>query len=59
MRTDNLLFSHIIITMCRYLYIMCTRKDTTINHVTGLAEELLEYKSYYAIFFSFFVERLT
>jgi len=51
MRTDNLLFSHIIITMYRYLY-MCMRRDTTINHVTGLAEELLEYKSY-VIFFPF------
>lgn len=31
---------------------MCTCRGTTINHVTGLAEELLEYKLY-AIFFRF------
>lgn len=31
---------------------MCTRRDTTINHVTVLAEELSEYKSY-MIFFRF------
>jgi len=57
MSMDNLLFTHIIITtMCTYIICVCV-EDTTINHVTGLAEELLEYKSY-AIFFSVFEERL-